>query len=589
VPRSKKRAAKDLPKVDEAFRLITRWQEQMGLSGARTATELGMSRGTLGSYRTYMNDIDAGREPSASARPFRFTRLEPEVQARIAEKLRVPLDQLRSLSMGMVDEETIAPVAAGPINRIGNQSALPEFTDAGRLRFFVAAAVDAVEGVGAVTIVGEERGSRYRFLDQHQIVVHIEPGVDGGRVRDLISAELDRLSLPGTWEHGSKTPTVTIEAGRELRQLGSIVCPFIAAPRASRSGLLLRLHDEQLASHRVGVVLSGPYAGSVPVGSYLAGALHSGHARFEDLVRLANAEMERTASRPTPADPPRPTRPGRTALADRDHDINAGYLGHRTLTAMRSGEVAGAWVTAMEVSPLDVYKPIKEALVLLPDVVVVLHYGLGWPRMAAWRLATARLDTLAQAGEFSDDVPPGVRAAARLDRPIWSSDQVDVTDGGVLGATPEETELVRAVLDHQAAVADEWLDRLTDWEKTLVRLEEDRHAAKKLTISVTQGPLPADSRGYAYPDGRFALQEQPTDGSRVVYPDVLHQMVDAWVDAAARVLHAFAHLSGIPPEDYAGTLDEGPAKEAYLDLLEAKYQPGQDPRLRIDVPADDDE
>lgn len=576
------------------LRRIKRWQEQHNLTTVRLAAELDIPRGTLVSYLTHMADVDANRPVSASARQFRFARLEPHVQARIAEKLDMPLDNLRTLSMGLPDRSALIREAASAVNRIGSLPGLPEFVDPTALRYAIAQAAGEVEGVGAVSIVSEYRGGRYRFRDQYQIVVFAEPdseiGVDA--LRNKINVRLDRLSLPGSWEHGSKQPDATLSAGRDLRPIGSIVCPSIAAPRPAGSGLLLRLRDERVASHRIGVVISGPYAGSIPAGSHLAAALSAGYARFEDLARLANAEMVRSSSDLVGSgrsDGPSPARPVRTALGDREHDVNAGFLGHRTLAAMKSGRVAGAWVTTMEVSPLDVYLPIRDALVELPDLVVVLHYGRSWRRAAAWRLAAADLNTRSQIGDFRPDADPVVRAAAARQRPIWSSDQLQVVAGRPLGRNAEEARVARAVLEHQSVVAAEWFGKICRWGELLNEIEELRSGGG-LTISVTLDDLPADSYGLRFDGDRYESHEPPVDDlpsveGRVVYPDELRHVVDAWIRSAAKVLHAFAALGGRDPADYRGALMCCPARDAYGDLLDEGYRPEVDPLVRIRRPA----
>jgi hypothetical protein len=353
------------------------------------------------------------------------------------------------------------------------------------------------------------------------------------------------------------------------------VSPYVAAPKTTRTGLLLRSGNAPATVHRIGVAISGPYGGSVPVGSYLAGALSAGYLRFEDLVRLANSELDRTAvvggetSTPNVKPVTGSTRSARTALAEDAHDINAGFLGHKTLIAMKGGEVAGAWMLAMEVSPLKVYPPIREALIKDPDVVVILHFGPGWKRMAAWRMASARLDTDAQAGDFPANADPRVLAAARrADHPIWSSDQLTgVADGRPLADTPEEIEIVRAVLERQQKVAEQWHRSIEEWEGILQEVEKGRRKAKRLTVSLTLGELPGDSRGYHWADGRFTLAPAGSEAPGVLYRDELSDMVDAWVEASARVLREFADLGGEPLHRFTERLADGPAKQAFVNLF----------------------
>ena len=57
-----------------------------------------------------------------------------------------------------------------------------------------------------------------------------------------------------------------------------------------------------------------------------------------------------------------------------------------------AGNLPGAWLVSLEASSAQNYYPLDLALAELDHVVMAVHLGELWRRLAAWRLAGADLD-----------------------------------------------------------------------------------------------------------------------------------------------------------------------------------------------------
>ena len=220
--------------------------------------------------------------------------------------------------------------------------------------------------------MAERHGLRFREIYQHQIVVYTGGESDRSservhQLRNAISDKLETANLPGYWEHGAKEPKaeITIE-GQRLVPVGSLVCPYVAAPRLPEVGALVRPAGNRFGNVRTAAVLSASYGGSVPTASFIAQALGAGHIRLQEAVRLTHGELAQRRGRDV-----------HQAMPDEDQDRHAAYVAHQMLAALSGPQIPGAWLMSLETRPVELYEPLKEALCAVP-MLIAIQLGDQW-------------------------------------------------------------------------------------------------------------------------------------------------------------------------------------------------------------------
>ena len=482
------------------------------------------------------------------------------MQAKIATALALPAEQLRSDSRGEDrDQSQMAATSTTVLNALSTAEPrrwLEEVTDYERLRYRVAEVAAGNDAVEAVSIVAEPRGHRFRHTYQHQIVVHTG-GSDRSshqvqELREAVSQDLTATNLPGYWEHGAKEPKAAIEIdGRRLVPVGSLVCPYVAAPRAPEVGMLVRPAGSRLSNVRTAAVLTVPYGGSGPIGGFIAQALDAGHIRLREVVRLTRGVLRDRLGRDV-----------HYALADEDQERHAAYVAHQTLAALSGPQIPGAWILSLEARPVELYEPLKDALCAIPMLITV-QLGEQWEAAAAWRLATAEINQNELRKPPTPEQASGLQLAAAAG--IATSDQIEeqftVRDGRPLADDPDSSELVRAVLHRQARRAKEMMEDLRQWHDLIAEIERTR-SSPLITIPLRLGALPSDITPLRFDRGKYEAVAPGEDGEHVIYSDIVDGMVDAWVEQAASSLRMLMDIAGHNHAAYARGLKDCPAKKA---------------------------
>ncbi len=559
-------ADQDHNRVDPVIKLLRDWAEEQGLTNEELAERIGVSRPSVVGWLSHLRDRELNRAPSKVSRRFRYLSQPAAVQMKIATALALPVEQLRSESRGEDRSQSqmtaTSTTVLNALSTAGPRRWLDEVTDHERLRYRVAEVAAHHGAVGAVSIVSEPRGRRFRHTYQHQVVVYTSGESDRSatriqQLRKAIDRNLTEANLPGYWEHGSKEPKATLEVdGQLLAPVGSLVCPYVAAPRPPEVGMLVRPAGDRPRSIRTAAVLSAPYGGSVPIASFIAQALGAGHIRLQEVVRLTSGALRERIGRDV-----------HKALADEDQELHAAYVAHQTLAALSGSQIPGAWLLSLETMPVELYEPLKDALCTTP-LLITVHLSEQWQAAAAWRLATAEINQR----ELGRPIPP--RQASGLERTvaagIATSDQVEeqfmVRDGEPLAPDLNNSQLVRAVLDRQATRAQEIMEDLRRWHD-LIREIERRRSSPLVTISLQLGELPPDISPLRFDRGRYQTVIPGEGGHHVIYPDRLDGMVDAWVEQSASALHILTDIADGDNKAYVNALKPGPARTALAARL----------------------
>lgn len=535
-----------------------------GLSRAAVAKRLGVSRAAVAGWFLALEAVVKGEGMPASGRTFRFTKQKPHVQTAIAELLGQAEDLLRAESLTGGDVES---TGAPPGTRSADSSA--EVLDVGSLlgdlavgrtrsaalAHRVADVVAGVPNVATTVLIKEPRGSDRVEPYQYQLVVFAE-SLQEGKTQyqrqevyedDLSEAILSALrdaGLPVNWEHGVQSPRIKIVVDDEVQgvgvdqqvqgfRLGSLVIPHIAASRGPDTGLLFRpgfgsgavTQGQQL---RQATLVTLPYGGSDPVGGLLANGLGAGHLRGIDVVRaFSDARAKRRGA-------------DRRALVSAETWVDAGFSVQQALHFLQAGRVPGAWLMSIEVQPPDVYQPLLDTLVSLESPVLLVHLGDGWGRMAAWRLAAARLN---------DD------GRERMLRKPWSSDWIDFDSVANSGD--------RDVLRRQFELAEEIREELSHGDELLKGVAERRH--ERPTLSVTLGDFADDGSSISFAsEGYEVVKGKDRFRDKVVFHDFVDGFMNEWVAAAVSLLDQLATLAGRDPAEMADQLVPGVLKRALM-------------------------
>jgi hypothetical protein len=546
--------------VDPVLIKLRSWANDRALSREAIAARLGVSRTAVAGWFAGLAAIEAGTRPPPGARSFRFLAQRPEVQQNIAEVLGQPFEVLRGNALvtrgggprsdaepGSPATGEVAPELADIATEVLGDLLLGSPDRAvTTLRHRIAEVVESVPEVVATVTVKEPRGSDRSQAYQHQIGVFLA-GYHGDRRaylranRDRITTALAEAGLPGYWEHGGKVPRAELAvAGQQHLFAGSLVCPYVAATRAARVGLLAPpgRGPERPGSLRVAAIVTSPYGGSGPIAGHIALCTGVGHARGEDLRQwVRDAQSRRGFTRPVP----------RGALGDDAADLDAGFITHQGLHSLQRGLLPGAWLLSTEVGPLVRYEPLRSALVHLDGVLVTVSLGEQWRRLAAWRLAAAELNSAGQDGQ----------GAGRR-----SSDQISCTGPG-----RRLDRWEREILERQRSAAQTWMSRLAGWDEVLRRMAEQREREHpgSGTLRIVLDPLPPLRDAYRFAGDRLTrVTGDERFAGDTVFPDDVDAMMESWVAAAAEVVTGFARLAGQDGErfaEYLASLLPGPVTE----------------------------
>jgi hypothetical protein len=542
------------------------WARAGGLTREALARKLEIARPTVAGWFLDLEAAERGGAPPRSARHFRFTNQRPEVRQKISEVLGKPVEQLRAESLGAQSE---SPKAVGDASIVvGSQvwnsaesmlndlalgglgrSSVLDVTAKRRLWHRVAEAVDGIEGVAATSIVAVPRGSRSRTAFQYQVVVLVMPPPDDAgeedrlaylrRIRDGIDDALADAKLVCRWEHGIQHPKVGVRThGVDLLPLGSLVCPVISGSRSPRTDLLLprSRRNPGTRSLRIAALVTNPYGGSGPIGGALAQALGAGHLRDSEAIRSVRAAH---------AGPGAAARGERGAFLTDAAMRDAAFILRQVLRLLELADMPGAWFLSMDAAHLTDFAPLRQALSQLRDVVVAVRMSMQWRRMAAWRLATAELNSTAH------NEAPGVPDRKQ------SSDWFPL----VPGTAPSARHL--KVLREQARRAEVWTQRLQHGEDAIEELVKLRsECPDRPTITVSLDQLPDDSLCLRFDGGEYQLVrgDDRFDGS-VIFADSVDGFMDCWTDAAVEIFDRLAELMGHDAEEraaLAASLIDGP-------------------------------
>jgi hypothetical protein len=541
-----------LADIDPVLVRLHRWAGS-SMTRAAVAKKLGVSRAAVAGWFLALEAIQKGEAVPASGRVFRYTDQVPDVQVAIARALREPVDRLLAESLGprASRSATDVPEAAGELLDVG-RLVLGEI-GSGRtpqplsLAHRVAEVVESVTRVPTL-LVPEPRGSDRADPYQYQLVVfYAEPTGPGNVHKDendlmkKITEALKTAALPAYWEHGVKTPDVQLAYPdlqlvhhdvREWKRLGSLVIPNTAMSHAPSVGLLVRPNrgNRNQRDLRYATIVTSPYGGSDPVGGYLSFTLAAGHIRALDVVRaLDDALAQRGHDE-------------RRALISQATILDTGYAVQKTLHLLQDGAVPGAWIMSMETELPHVFEPLRDDLVRVEGPLMLVRLGPQWQRMAAWRLAAARLNM------------NGRTDGAELP---WSCDQVDFDTP----PSPRDLEVLR----HQFDIAQEEDDQLAAWDELMVgiaRQRAEQGQASSPTFEVVLDPLPEEGGAVRFDRGSWELVSgaERFEGM-VMFPDSVDGWVDAWVQATADLLDELARLAGYRDASaLAGQLNEGPVQ-----------------------------
>ena len=407
-------------------------------------------------------------------------------------------------------------------------------------------AAEVVERVtGAPTVlVPEPRGSDRTEPYQYQLVVFCAEPAGPGSDREDENSQVERITkalraaaLPPYWEHGMKTPPVQLAyAGRPAwKRLGSLVVPHIAMSHASSVGLLVRPERGNRSQRdlRYATIVTAPYGGSDPVGGYLSAALGAGHLRALDVVRAFDDTLAQRGH------------DDRRALISQTTLLDAGHAVQKALHLLQSGALPSAWIMSMETELPYSFGPLADDLIHFEGPLMLVRLGPQWRRMAAWRLATARLNT-----EGRNNAAKGP----------WSCDQVD------FGTQPSPDDL--KVLRHQFDVAREEDTRLAEWDELMADIARQRRQragqgqTASPTFEVVLDSLPEDGGTIRFDRGRWeSVSGAERFEGMTMFPDSVEGWMDAWVQAAVDLLDELARLAGHRDASaLTGELNNGPVR-----------------------------
>jgi hypothetical protein len=514
--------------IDPVLVKLGEWAETQGLSREAVARRIGTSRTAVAGWLLALEAAQSGEEPPVSAREFRFTKQKPEVQAAIADVLNQPVEALRAESTGTTGPSAFEQEVQLALSKLALDR-MPLAND-GRQRYRIAELAEGVAGVAATAVVKVYRGSDHSVPYQYQVAVLIK-AANGGAVGQerMIVDEVSRATsdLDCYWEYGPGQPEVQIHAGAgDLEMVGSLAVPSLAAMRAPQAGLFVvgdntldagagaRGHGTEASAEggriidlkdvaldrqrylRLAAVITGAYGGAPPIAGTLAHRWKAGHlpadAYLGQLMRKDNKLYQPESA-----------------------ETNAGFVLHKAIHELERGNLPGAWLVSMEASSAQNYYPLDLAMAELDHVIMVVHLGDLWRRLAAWRLAGADLDH-----DRSKDAPGPRRPSPSNVEPF----RCDVASA----------EGKTAFLEH-AALAKSKREEVDRWEGYLADLARRRKEFGRPTMEVTLEHLPDVLRCARF-DGETYTQAEG-DGrlaDMVAFEDLVDPMADVWAAAAEK-------------------------------------------------------
>lgn len=537
-----------------------------GWTQAAIAEEIGVTPAAFGAWLAHRQATLQKSKPSSAARLFDLRKLSVASKKAVARLLGTTVDELVEESQrawghwtGVTSVEPGSSHWDSAILRLADDvvgallarayaaATVVDETRTATDRHRLAAAAESVEGVVGTCIVPEHRGSLRCGPYQDQVAVFAAPPDhqrgDGEQqqvawtevIKEKISEQIAHDGIDAWWEHSRRlVPVVTLTLhGQPVTLLGSLVSPRLEAAQPPRGESLL---PPPADITRTGAVVSNPYGGARPIGAFMAAATGAGLLKGENVAREIIERRGRG-------------RLLRGAFVDVDDTADRrrmGYAQHELLRLLSQPSYApGAWVLETEARYLKGYPPLAHALADLPQVLIVVHLGEEWRRMAAWRLATAQRD------EDGNDVLESPQPGAKI------SDAEKVT------------------LKHHADTASDKCKELEQGEENLfevVRRREDPDRLRRsedphpLTISLTLGQLPPSFPWYVPDPHSYWLQGHGSGAPAVaVYPDDVDSMVDAWQEAAAQALCDLSREAAFTPEerqDFAASLRDDYLREA---------------------------
>ena len=512
--------------IDPVLVKLGQWAETQNLTREAVARRIGTSRTAVAGWLLGLEAAKNGEKPPASAREFSFTKQKAEVQAAIADVLNQPVEALRAESTGTPGSSAFEQEVQLALSKLALDQ-LPLASD-GRQRYRIAELAEGVTNVAATAVVKVYRGSDHSVPYQYQVAV-LTQAADGGAAghgRGIV-AEVSRVTsdLDCYWEYGPGQPEVRIHAGAgDLEMVGSLAVPSLAAMRAPQAGLFvvgdtpdagvgacsdrgtevpaengrtIELKDVALDRQRylrLAAVITGAYGGGPPIAGTLAHRWEAGHlpadAYLSQLMRKDNKLYQPESA-----------------------ETNAGFVLHKALHELERGNLPGAWLVSLEASSAQNYYPLDLALAELDHIIMVVHLGELWRRMAAWRLAGADLDH-----DLNKDAP-GLR------RPSLSNIEPISCDAASTAGTA-------AFLKH-AALARRKREEIDRWEGYLTDLVRRRKKSGRPTMQITLENLPDALKCVRF-DGETYT---PAEGDRrlddmVAFEDSADPMADTWAVAA---------------------------------------------------------
>jgi hypothetical protein len=305
--------------------------------------------------------------------------------------------------------------------------------------------------------------------------------------------------------------------------VGSLAVPSLAAMHAPQAGLFvvgdttpdaggapgaevpaeggrsIDLKDVALDRQRylrLAAVITGAYGGGPPIAGMLAHRWKAGHlpadAYLGQLMRKDNKLYQPESA-----------------------ETNAGFVLHKAIHELERGNLPGAWLVSLEASSAQNYYPLDLALAELDHVVMAVHLGELWRRLAAWRLAGADLDY------DRNKEAPGLRQPSLSNIEPFSRDVASAE-----GKT--------AFLEH-AALAMRKREEVDRWEGYLADLARRRKESGRPTMEITLENLPDalkcvrfDGENYTPAEGGGRLDDM------VAFEDSVDPMADAWAAAAQK-------------------------------------------------------
>jgi hypothetical protein len=270
----------------------------------------------------------------------------------------------------------------------------------------------------------------------------------------------------------------------------------------AETGKIIELKDVALDRQRylrLAVVITSSYGGGPPIAGTLAHRWKTGHLATDvyigHLMRRSNKLYQPESA-----------------------ETNAGFVLHKTLHELERGNLPGAWLVSVKASSAQNYYPLDLALAELDHIVMIVHLGALWQRMAAWRLAGADLDR-----KLSLDAP-GLR------RPSLSNTEPFNGDAATTAGTA-------AFLEH-AALAARKQEEVNLREGYLADLVRRRKQSGRPTMEITLETLPDVLRCIRFDGRTYTLAEGDTRlDDMVAFDDSVDPMTDRWA-AAAEIFRA---------------------------------------------------